>query len=666
MVGTVEVTLLVLVASILLGPILGAKLRVPGLLALIFLGMVFGPFGLGWMGRLDLVTDLGAIGILYLMFLAGLGFNLNAFMESRTSAIAIGILSFVFPFVLSVATVLTFYEAGILAAALVGAMWASNTLVAYPDVKAAGLEDSRPVRHAVSAGVVADVLSLLVLALVTSHTVVETVDPSAPGASAGRAPSLPLVITIPVLVIFALWVLPKLGRWFFTRVGRSRLQRALFALVAMAATGSLAVAAGLEGIIGAFLAGIGLNRLIPKNSELMERIDFVGSTLFIPAFLVSIGLRIDPAAMFDLETVAMGFAFAGLVVVGKSLASLVAAWFVKYTFAEAGLMATLSFGQAASTLAIAQVGLELGLFRQQVVNASIIAIVLTALATSFGTQTFARRVPAPEHSAAAFGEIILVDVRPDESETGLLIEFAGRIARGDDGLQIPFTISTVAEKGPGRERLVGAATLAETLGYDVEGVARLSESFVDGTLEVIGEVDATMVVLGWDGPRVGSDYLFGSDVDSIGRQSSVPVIAAHLIRPWDRVIVVPGNAEVRWQSQDAQIALRVATRIRASADAPVVVIGPHRELVQEEVDARDKLEFISSAIPGEDLLEIIRDDDIVIAPAYLLPDLPLARRLRLANRLAESNVVVVGGPGKLSVAPAYLTHAMESILGPKL
>jgi hypothetical protein len=246
------------------------------------------------------------------------------------------------------------------------------------------------------------------------------------------------------------------------------------------------------------------------------------------------------------------------------------------------------------------------------------------------------------------------------------MEFAGRIARGDDGLQIPFTISTVAEKEAGRGRLVAAATLAETLGYDVEGVARLSESFVDGTLEVIGEVDATMVVLGWDGPRVGSDYLFGSEVDAVGRQSTVPVIAAHLIRPWDRVIVVPGSAEVRWQSYDARIALKVATRIRATGDAPVVVIGPHQELVQEEVDARDKLEFISSAIPGDDLLEIIRDDDIVVAPAYLLPDLPLARRLRLANRLAESNVAIVGGPGKLSVAPAYLTHAMESILGPKL
>lgn len=666
MVGTVEVTILILLTSILLGPILGAKLRVPGLLALIFLGMVFGPFGLGWLGRIGLVFDLGAIGILYLMFLAGLGFNLNAFMENRTSAIGIGLLSFIFPFGLSVATVLTFYEAGVLAAALIGAMWASNTLVAYPDVRAAGLEDTRPVRDAVSAGVVADVLSLLVLALVTSHAVVEAVEPTSPEASAQNAPSLPLIITIPVLAFFALWLLPRIGSWFFTRVGRSRVQRVLFALAGMAATAALAVAAGLEGIIGAFLGGIGLNRLVPKNSELMERIDFVGSTVFIPAFLVSIGLRIDPAALFDIETVLMGLAFTALVVVGKGLAAAVAGRFVKYSFAEAGLMASLSVGQAASTLAIAQVGQSLGLFGQRVVNASVLAIVATALITSFGTHAFLRRLPAPARTLAAIGERVMVDVGGGGSEPGLLIGFAGAIARGDDGIQIPFTVSTVGDKTLGRTLLAGAETLAHARGYDVEGVARLSESFTDGVLELVDELDASLVVLNWSGPGIGSDNLFGSDIDVVGRQSSVPAVAAHLVRPWSRLIVVPGAAEVRWESEDARLALGVATRLRAAGDLSLVVIGHDGSRVAAEIDPRSKFEFMEAAVPGDKLLEILAGDDLVIAPAYLLPGVPLGRRLRLASALADSNIVVVAGPGKLTVAPGSMTHAMESIIGPKL
>lgn len=666
MVGTVEVTLLVLMTSILLGPILGSKLKVPGLLALIFLGMAFGPFGVGWLGRIGLVADLGSIGILYLMFLAGLGFNLNAFLESRTSAIAIGLLSFIFPFGLSLLTVLSFYEAGVLAAALVGAMWASNTLVAYPDVRAAGLEDSRPVRHAVSAGVVADVLSLLVLALVTSHTVVETVDPSAPGAGAERAPTLPLYLTIPVLALFALWVLPRLGEWFFTRVGRSRVQRVLFALAGMAATASLAVAAGLEGIIGAFLGGIGLNRLVPKSSELMDRIDFVGSTVFIPAFLVSIGLRIDPAALFDLGTVAMGLVFTALVVVGKSLAAGVAARFVGYSFAETGLMAALSFGQAASTLAIAQVGLELGLFGQRVVNASVLAIVATALATSLGTQFFLRRMPPPSHSLPAVGERVLVDVHPGACDPNLMVEFAGRLARGDDGIQIPFTVSTVAERSEGRQRLAEAEAAAEELGYDVKGVARLSDSFVDGVLEVVGETDATLMVLSWDGPRMGTDYLFGSEVDAIGRRSSVAAVAAHLVRPWERVLVIPGSSHVGWHTEDAELALSVAARLRPSPDAPLVVIAPEPERIPDPPGTRQNVDRISSATPGDKVVEMIRADDLVVVPTYLLPDLSVARRLRLATALADSNLAVVSGPGRLTVAPGYLTHAMESILGPTL
>lgn len=665
MVGTVEVTLLILFASILLGPILGAKLKVPGLLALIFLGMAFGPHGLGWLGRLGLVSDLGSMGILYLMFLAGLGFNINSFKENRVAAIGVGLLSFVFPFFLSVGLVLAFYDEGMLAAGLVGAMWASNTLVAYPDVRAAGLEDSRPVRDAVSAGVVADVLSLLVLAFVTSRAVVEAVDPSAPGVAGDPASSLPLFVTVPALAFFALWVLPRIGSWFFTRVGRSRVQRLLFALAGMAATASLAVAAGLEGIIGAFLGGIGLNRLVPNNSELMERIDFVGSTVFIPAFLVSIGLRIDPVALFDLKTVAMGLAFTALVVVGKSLAALVAARFVKYSFAEAGLMAALSFGQAASTLAIAQVGLALGLFGQRVVNASVLAIVGTALATSFGTQAFARRVPAPARKMAAIGERVLVDVR-DEAATALLVDFAGRIARGDDGVQIPFTVSTVADKDAGRKRLADAERLAEERGHDVKGVARLSETFVGGTIEVIGEVDATLVVLGWAGPRVGADYLFGNDLDGVGRQSSVPAIAAHLVRPWRRVVVVPGAGEVRWQSDDARLAFRVAARLRPPGDTPLVVIGPDRSVMQGDIDSRPKPEFVEAADPAETLLEILDPDDLVVAPAYLLPDMAVPRRLRLAAGLSGSNVVVAAGPGRLTVSRGFLTHTMESILGPKL
>src|SRR5690606_21748071 len=163
------------------------------------------------------------------------------------------------------------------------------------------------------------------------------------------------------------------------------------------------------GIIGAFLAGIGLNRLVPNDSVLMDRVDFVGTSVFIPAFLVSIGLRIDPAALVDIQTILMGLAFVALVIVGKGLAVLAATAFFGYSSAERGLIGSLSIGQAASTLAVGQIGLELYLFDQRVVNASILAIVLTALLTSFGPQHFIRQMPATPHVHEAIGGRLLAD-----------------------------------------------------------------------------------------------------------------------------------------------------------------------------------------------------------------------------------------------------------------
>lgn len=660
--GTLEMTLLVLLLIILAGPIVGAKLRVPGLLALIFLGMLFGPFGVGWLGRTDLVFDLGTIGILYLMFLAGIGFNLNAFNENKTSALGFGILSFVFPFGLSLIAGLSYFETGILAAALLGSMWASNTLVAYPDVRAAGLEETRAVRDAMSGGVVADVLSLLVLAIATSYVVIETVDPDAPGTQ--TVPTLPLYLSIPLLVAFTLWVLPKVGRWFFVKVGRSRVQRLLFALAAMAASATLAVVGGIAGIIGAFLAGIGLNHLVPKNSELMDRIDFVGSSVFIPAFLVSIGLRIDPAALVEIETVLMGLVFMALVVVGKGVAVVVAARFFHYTFAEGGLIGSLSIGQAASTLAVGQIGLELGLFEQRVVNASILTIVLAALLTSFGTQYFIRRMPAPEPSRNAIGETVALDARAIRSNMDLMVKFAGRIARVDDGIGIPFVVAGREAKERARSLVADAEIAASAAGYDYEGRVRLADSIPDGTVALMEELDATLMVLDWAGPRLNTDVLFGTEIDTIGAQSSVPTVAVHLTAPWERVIVVAGTGQVPWHSEDTDLVLTIAERLRSGSDEPLLVIANDVTLISKYHEMKGEYEFVTASLPGDALVDVLQPSDLVVVPAYLLLEMPFPRRLRLSSRLANQNLAIVAGPGRLSVAPRSLPHAMERILGP--
>ena len=389
--GSVEATLLILVAIILIGPLVAERFKVPGLIGLIFGGMLVGPAMLGWIEIGGLMSDLGAIGLLYLMYLAGLSFDLKSFAENRRAAISYGLLGFTVPFFLSIFVSMVLLDYDFLAAMLIGAMWASNTLVAYPDVHAAGLAANRAVGTAVSAGVIADILSLTVLAIVSSAEVLEGDD----AVASNPNPEMPLWLGLLVLVVFTLVLLPLLTRWFFVKVGHTRTQRFVFVLAGMAAGGVVALLGGIEGLVGAFLAGLGMNRLIPNRGPLMNRIEFFGGALFIPAFLVSIGLSIDPRALFDLETVALGLVFTGLVVGGKAAAAAITSGIYKFSFPEFGIMASLSMGQAASTLAIAQVGITLGLFDQQVVNAAVLTIVATALITSYGTRFFAKRIERP-------------------------------------------------------------------------------------------------------------------------------------------------------------------------------------------------------------------------------------------------------------------------------
>ena len=403
LIGSVEATIAVLFAIVVLGPTLAERFRIPGIVGLIAGGMLFGPFVIGWLDSGGLVDDLGAIGILYLMFLAGLSFDIKAFNENRRMAIAFGLLGFFIPFVLSVLVVDQSEDIETLGALLIGAMWASNTLVAYSEVQSAGLQSTRSVGAAVSAGVVADLMSLTVLAFATATAVIEIepVDLPFAGDIAERLapegveastpdPALALWIGLPLLIFVCLWVLPRVADWFFVRVGRSRPQRFVFTLALMAVGATVALLGGMEGLIGAFLAGLGLNRLIPARGPLMERLDFVGTTLFIPVFLISIGLNIDPAVLIDPQTIGLGLLFTSFVLVGKTTAALLAGRIFRLSRDEVGLMASLSFGQAASTLAIAQVGLSLGMFEQNVVNSAVLAIVITAFITSYATRFFAR------------------------------------------------------------------------------------------------------------------------------------------------------------------------------------------------------------------------------------------------------------------------------------
>ncbi len=670
LIGSVEVTFLILLVVVILGPAIAERFRIPGIVGLIFGGALFGPFVLNWLPADGLVTALGAIGLLYLMYLAGATFDIQAFNANRRSAVSYGLLGFIIPFTITLLVVGFVFDVGLLAAALMGAMWASNTLVAYPEVQAAGLQKNRAVSAAVSAGVVADLLSLTVLAVVTATAVIELdplddtfarvanefvqgqIEPTTPD------PKLPLWLALPLLAAFCLWLLPKVTQRFFVTIGRSRMQRFVFALAGMSAGAAVALLGGVEGLIGAFLAGLGMNRLIPTNGPLMERLEFVGAAIFVPTFLVSIGLNIDPALLVDRDTLLLGLIFTMFVVVGKTAAALVTSRIFRFSFAETGLMSSLSFGQAASTLAIAQVGLSLGMFEQIVVNASVIAIVVTALLTSYGTRYFAGRVPRDTDEIPPIGATVLVDVRDQGSDLDTFVALAGLLTHKDAGLVVPYLVAQEGQLDASSARIGASVDALAGHGYDADGIVRLADSFGSGTLHLAEEQGASMLMLSWSGPRFAADYLLGSDIDDIGRRSPVPTMAVHVVRPWERVVLGLDDVRIPWKREDARLAVDVALRLVPEGTTLLVVA--------------DDVEGSAVLFGDDDPVELVegntfsvrdlRSADLAVAPGYLLRERLPQAGWRMGRVLDDLNLVAVAGPNRLSISKGVTRRTVSASL----
>ena len=682
LIGSVEATIAVLFAIVVLGPILAERFRIPGIVGLIAGGMIFGPFVIDWLASGGLVDELGAIGILYLMFLAGLSFDIKAFKDNRRMAITFGLLGFFIPFLLSVVVVDQSKDIETLGALLIGAMWASNTLVAYSEVQSAGLQSTRSVGAAVSAGVVADLMSLTVLAFATATAVIEIEpdDLSFAGEIAERLvpegvqpttpdPALSLWIGLPLLAFVCLWVLPRVANWFFVHVGRTRPQRFVFTLALMAVGATVALLGGMEGLIGAFLAGLGLNRLIPARGPLMERLDFVGTSLFIPVFLISIGLNIDPAVLIDPATIGLGLLFTGFVLVGKTTAALIAGRIFGLTGDEVGLMSSLSFGQAASTLAIAQVGLSLGMFEQNVVNSAVLAIVITAFITSYATRFFASRVPPVVVDRPPIGQQILLDARGSTSDLSALVAFAGGIARPDDGLVIPYGVTGDALRSDVRAAVDRATAEAAALGLDGDGMLRVADSFTNATTNLVAELDASMVLLAWNGPKWAADYVFGNDIDGVGQASPVPTIAAHLLRPWERIVVQLGQPRTAWQREDVELTANVVRHLRqGTPDVGVVVLCDDEStaaLLEDDSD-RSGIVVITDRAQQDDMVDRLEPTDLVLVPAHVVHDTPPWRLRRMGRQLQDTNIAVVGGPHRLTISQGVTKRPLSATITPRI
>ncbi len=598
---------LVVFAVLLLGPVLFRRAGIPGIIGLLVGGYAIGPHGLSLIGAgNNTLPDLGQLGLLYLMFAAGVEIDLNLLMKYRRSAITFGLLTFILPFALG--TLVGFalgWEA--LAALLLGSLLASHTLITYPAIKEAGLAADPAVATAVGSTVLTDTLALVVLAVVAG---------SVGGHKSSADVAVQIVVGMGVLTVFSLYVLPKLAGWAFRFLGTERSVRYVVAITAFLSAATVAELFGIEGIVGAFFAGLGMNRLVPNEGQLMDRIEFFGGAVFIPVFLVSVGLILNPSVMVKGETLGLAGLFILACLGGKQLAALISARLFGFSRAQSGLLFSLSAAQAAATLAATVIGFQLGLFSSVVVNAVLVLILISVLASTLAGTRASARAAMPD-GPRPLGKRVVVGVLDPEHALGALT-IARRIARADGGVVHPLLVvpeSAPFAPKPALQRLSEVVAAADVDGQVMTIVDR---SVLHGALRVGRAQEATLVLVAEPGPEPAGeqrgeggeqgDAPAGGDGGRARRPVAPGVGSEREEAPTPPVALVRGNATrlgaVRVRLDDEEL----APDSLAGEMARRVSSGAAQRLEQDHTDwaellAPGDVTFVSSEL-GETLARL--------------------------------------------------------------
>jgi Kef-type K+ transport system membrane component KefB len=657
----------VLTAAILVAPLIARLTRLPEVVTVVLVGFAIGPAGLGLLERDGLVATLGGAGLLYLMFVAGLELDLDDFIEHRRDSIGFGIATFLIPMALGTVVSLALgFE--LLASLLLASCWASHTLITYPVFQRVGTVGNRAVATSVGATIITDTAALLVLAVV------------ARAFQGALTPVfwLTLLPSLAGLTAAAVFGLPKLARWFFSGAGQQRGLRFLFVLVALFVTASLFDLIGVEAIVGAFLAGLALNRSVPNGGLLMERIDFVGATIFIPIFLIATGMLVDLQVLANPRTLLVGVSFTAVAIIAKLLAAMLAGRIFGYSGDEIGAMFSLSSAQAAATLAAIIVGLQVGLIDQDTVNAVVLVILVTCVLASFTAGRFASRLPRPEPQRDV-GEMVVVPVA-NPATAPRLMRLASAFAHADGGLVVPVQVvlNGLDREGMDRARALDDEVLAvaQSAGSEARSVLRIDATPELGIAHTVLEQRGSMLVLGWKGRTGARDALFGGITDRVLSTTFVPTIISRegtadprrILLAVDETVVTPGGLP------SLRLAVRAAEVLSEKLGIPVEVVSNREDadltaIVRSELGLAVGIDHRRRSILVRSLA---RPTDLIVLPC--IADEPNLRAVAtrvmraaptdasvlvcLDNSLSDPRArrTPVGAPGHTATGDAPITH----------
>lgn len=532
-------TFALLLAIIFLVPPIFEKLKLPGLVGLLVAGVVFGSSGLGFLNsKSETMTLLADIGKIYLMFVAGLEIDLEQFRRTRNRSLGFGFATFAIPLIAGI-LVGRVFGFGWNTAVLIGSLLASHTLLAYPIVKRLGVVNDEAVTVTIGATIFTDIGALLVLAICL-------------GVNQGDFTPLDLGILLGSLTIYTLVVLfglDRLGKSFFRRSKNDQGNQFLFILLALFLASAGAEAIGVEKIVGAFLTGLAVNDVI-GDGPVKEKVEFVGSVLFIPIFFVDMGLLLDLKAFEDIfRSVGIPLSILGALVLSKFLAAWVAKLAYRYSWQQTITMWSLSLPQVAATLAAALIGFQAQIINEKVFNSVILLMLVTSILGPLITSRAAARLNSRDSTDLESDKSNL-NVRPQKrlrvvvpvynpQTERYLLELASLLTKKNEGEIIPLAIALAKSRLDSpqldldiercQKLLLQAQEITKELGVTARPELRVEYDVAQGISHASREVDANLIVLGFNNLNNFRSLLFGSVIDSVLWSAHCSVVVARLL-----------------------------------------------------------------------------------------------------------------------------------------
>lgn len=572
---------LLVLLIILFAPILLNKLRIPHIIGMILAGLAIGEHGFNILARDSSFELFGKVGLYYIMFLAGLEMNMGDFKETRNKALVLGLLAFIVPIGIGFVANVSYLKYGMITSVLLASMYASHTLVAYPIVTRFGVSRHRSVSIAVGGTAVTDTLTLLVLAVVGGLFKGET----------GGLFWIWLVIKVIFLGAFIIYVFPRVGRWFFHRYNDNVMQF-IFVLAMVFLGAGLMEFVGMEGILGAFLAGLVLNRLIPHVSPLMNHLEFVGNALFIPYFLIGVGMLINLRVIFGHgDALKVAAVMIIMALTGKWIACWLTQKIYKMSVLERKLMYGLSTAQAAATLAAVLVGYNIilpggeRLLNDDVLNGTVLLILVTCVVSSLITERAAKKVaiddsePEKTSSATETEKILVALNNPNTIEDMVNLSLVIRDPKLKDNLLAINVINDDNTSDNLRMRskryLEKAAMMTTAVNVPLKQITRYDLNIASGIIHSAKENEITSIITGLHHKANITDSFFGVLAEHLLKGLNCELIISKFLIPVHTlkriVVAVPPKAEYesgfpRWMEHFCRMGSTLGCRVHFFAN----------------------------------------------------------------------------------------------------